>query len=66
MEKNEILWREETVREISLLHNLFQKLYGDDKQNEEYNVFVYDTILYPPGSSPHAKLNWIFNAIAVH
>jgi hypothetical protein len=56
LEKNKIIWSEEMAREISTWHNLFQKLHGDDEQNEKYNVFVYDTILYPPGSSDHFRL----------
>jgi hypothetical protein len=43
-------------REIYLLKRLHEELKEDNKNNN-YNVFVYDTILYPPGSSPHYRFN---------
>ena len=38
-----------------------KNLYGFNEENyieDEYNVFVYETIKYPPESNPHKTLNY--------
>jgi len=32
--------------------------FNEEEHNEDdYNVFIYDTLKYPPGSNPHKTLN---------
>ena len=31
--------------------------YDEDYNEDDYNVFTYDTLRYPPGSTPHKTLN---------
>ncbi len=54
LEKIEMMWKRE--KDIYLLKNPFHELKGVHKSND-YNVFVYDTILYPPDSSSHHRFN---------
>ena len=51
----EKILEEEREREICLLKETYAKFYN--KQNQKYNVFVYDTILYPPDSTSQPKRN---------
>jgi len=53
-EKIERMWNNE--KDMYCMKKLYQEL-KDDTKNNNYNVFVYDTILYPPGSSSHHRFN---------
>jgi predicted nucleic acid-binding OB-fold protein len=54
-EDAEKILEEERKRQICLLKKLFAEIQEDTK-NQTYNVFVYDTIFYPPDST-HPHLN---------
>jgi hypothetical protein len=56
LEDTEKILEEAREREICLLKERFAELY-QNKQNQKYNVLVYDTILYPPDSTSQPKRN---------
>lgn len=56
LEEVEEIFEKARKKELIKWKKRFAELYGD-KQNQKYNVFVYETILYPPNSSAHNPLN---------
>jgi hypothetical protein len=56
-EEVSLLWR--NLLQLDYLRKL-RYLLSDDEEvetNEEYNVFLYDTVKYPPNGKPHKTIN---------
>ena len=49
-------FEEERKKEFQKWKKRYAELYRN-KQNQKYNVFVYDTVFYPPDSPFHPKRN---------
>jgi hypothetical protein len=56
LEDTEKILEKAREREICLLKERFAELH-QNKRNQKYNVFVYDTILYPPDSTSYPNRN---------